>query len=210
MAKEPLIFIDTCSLLETCWNVNRKDNSCHYSAQKQHRFWDIELPALETIGEVIVPYRVYEELYKFKEGKKGPELSGRAKHLLNLILPLVSEERISILGEKNDPFADSTMLFVALKFVTERKLAFITQDRKLAKDLETISSFESIGQTAREIKVRRVGRTGAIEKHRNLYKTSGKKSARIKGTLCQSNASSKRMRKPPATVESAGRLWWED
>ena len=163
MAKSPLAFLDTCSLLDSCWN----NNGSVYSPSKEKRFWETELPKLEQHATVVVPARVYDELKKFAKGQKGPELKLRSQHVLDLMLPRVDNQNIEVVGDSNDPFADSIMLSAALKFVTERDLTFITQDRALAKDLMAICQFESINRTLHQLNVKRIDKDGSLGAHRN-------------------------------------------
>ena len=219
--KTPYIFIDTCSLLETCWNTDRSSKTCTYSNTKEHVFWNSELPALETIGTIIIPTRVYEELQGFANGKKDAELANRSQHLLFLMEPLINEKRIQIVGDKNDPFADSILLSVALKFITKRNLLFITQDRALAKDLDSIGNFESIARTCHEIKVRRIGKSGKVKAHRGLKRKADTNSLAKKSSPTANPISKKSpekasghnnlgaLQQTKSKATSAVRQWWE-
>lgn len=165
-SKVPYIFIDTCSLLDSCWVRQQGGSSVVYCQAKEDRFWKREFSALEKTGAIIVPLRNYEELIGFSEGRKRQELQARSQFILRKMESLISAGRIQIVGDANDPFADAILLSAALKFITQRSLVFITQDRALARDLETINQFESIAQKHR-LRTKRIGRDGKIENHWN-------------------------------------------
>lgn len=169
MAKDerPYIFIDTCSLLESCWNrVISKDGEerFSYSKNKDEEFWGNQFSALVAMGDVIIPTRNYEELVKLSNKSSKPDLANRAKHVLKRIMQLYKAGKIQIVGDANDPFADAILLSVALKFKTQKNMAFITQDRKLSEDLESIRHFKSVdNRNGYDIKVRRISKSGKLE-----------------------------------------------
>lgn len=168
----PYIFIDTCSLLDSCWNP-RKDNdgqeSFVYSREKAETFWGKEFRSLEAMGDVIIPARNYEELLKHSQNKKKPDLAKRAQEIIDRITRLHQSKRIQVVGDPNDPFADAILLSVALKFRTQNNMAFVTQDRKLAKDLDSIRHFESVRpRKGYDIKIRRINKDGTLGKHKWL------------------------------------------
>lgn len=160
-----LVFIDTCSLLVSCWDGDeRRGEDIVLNPKKEKQFWDRELAALLNMGRVIVPLRNYEELQKHAKQRKKPVLARQSKLVLEKLYPLVASGRIEVIGDSNDPFADAILLSVALKFRTQHNLAFITQDTALAKDLTKIGSFESIQpREGQELKVRRISSKGVIE-----------------------------------------------
>lgn len=160
----PYIFLDTCSLLDSCWD--RADN---YVEAKERMFWEREIPSLLTMGEVIIPQRNYEELLKHSKNATNPTLARQAGYILAKLEPYLSDGRIQRAGDANDPFADAILLSVALKFRTTHDMAFITQDTKLAADLNAIQNFRSVRPfNGQVIKIRRVGTNGRLEKHRGL------------------------------------------
>lgn len=163
------IFIDTCSLLVSCWDV-RRDNSVSYNSEKDCRFWKNELPNLACVGTVILTKRNYDELEKLShvhDDASRPLLGERCGQVLSRIAPLVTDRTISIVGDPNDPFADAILLSVALKFRTQKNLLFLTQDRALATDLVAISNFQSVRpRKGFELKVRRLDSRGSIERWR--------------------------------------------
>ena len=144
-SEAPLVFIDTCSLLDSCWNSEKgSKNSAIYSQSKDNTFWGHEFASLASMGQVVIPKRNYDELVKHANNPKKPELADRAKHVLKRIERYYKEGTLQIVGDANDPFADALLLSVALKFKTQRHLAFVTQDRGLAEDLQAISYFRSL------------------------------------------------------------------
>lgn len=166
------VFIDTCSLLDSCWKkASRGYVSFTYSETKARNFWEREFRSLESVGAVIVPMRNYEELQRHASNSKKPELAARAQHIIKLISGLIRDQRIEIVGDSNDPFADAILLSVALKFRTQNNMVFITQDRKLAHDLEAIRHFESVRpREGYDIKVRRITSDGYLGMHRGVCK----------------------------------------
>ena len=161
------IFIDTCSLLVSCWDVFR-DNTVAYNQEKDQRFWGGEISTLERIGTIILTKRNYDELKKLshvRNDPRRPQLGERCSQVLSRLAPLLAKKTISIVGDPNDPFADAILLSVALKFRTQKNLLFLTQDRALASDLIAISNFQSVRpRSGYELKVRRLNVRGAIER----------------------------------------------
>ena len=166
---DTLIFIDTCSLLVSCWDSKGRGNSetFTFNHEKERRFWDALLPSLVSVGELIVTKRNYDELVKLSAARNDlgrPLLAERCSHVLKRLHPLIENNSVSIVGDANDPFADAIMLSAALKFRTQKNLLFITQDRSLASDLIAISNFKSVRSRGRQMKVRRLDRSGGIER----------------------------------------------
>ncbi len=161
------IFIDTCSLLVSCWDVSR-NNTVIYNQEKDKQFWDGEMPTLSRVGTIILAKRNYDELEKLSHVRNDPnrpQLGERCSQVLSRIAPLLSNKTISIVGDPNDPFADAILLSVALKFRTQKNLLFLTQDRALAFDLIAISNFQSVRpRNGYELKVRRLSEKGSIER----------------------------------------------
>lgn len=187
---KPYIFIDTCSLLESCWNrvANAEGQErFKYSQDKADRFWGKEFCALEAMGTVIIPARNYEELVKHSANKSKADLSSRAIEILQRVNLLRQSGRIEIIGDPNDPFADAVLLSVALKFRTQKNMAFITQDRKLAEDLEAIRQFQSVRPRKKlDIKIRRIDKRGSLEEHRSLGKSNRNSKEKQRGNSCAS------------------------
>ena len=174
-APEALMFLDTCSLLETCWVCTPPD-TWRYSPEKDACFWNKTLPKLQTIGRVIIPARVYDELEKHATNQGKPELAQRSSIVLEKLDHLKKNGGIEVFGDPNDPFADAIMLSVALKFRTQNNLLFVTQDRSLAHDLIAVANFQSVRpRKGAELKVRRISTKGTLEKHRNLENAAQQK-----------------------------------
>lgn len=166
------IFLDTCSLLVSCWDITR-DNDVAYNAEKDCRFWQVEISTLAHAGSIILTKRNYDELVNLSNVNNDPSrpmLGKRATQVLARIAPLLGSGIISIVGDPNDPFADAILLSVALKFRTQKNMLFLTQDRALATDLIAISNFQSVRPRKNyELKVRRLNKAGVIE-HWHFYK----------------------------------------
>lgn len=175
LTSDTYIFIDTCSLLVSCWDMSR-DNTIVYNQKKDRRFWDGEVPTLAQIGTIILTKRNYDELNKLSSvhnDPKRPQLGERCSQVLSRITPLLADKTISIAGDPNDPFADAILLSVALKFRTQKNLLFLTQDRALASDLIAISNFQSVRpRNGYELKVRRLNAEGRID-HWHFSNVSG-------------------------------------
>lgn len=164
-----LIFIDTCSLLASCWDSTRRGSSEVVVANrdKENRFWGVLLPSLGRVGDLILTKRNYDELVKLsaiRHNSGQSLLNERCSHVLDRLRPLIENGYVSIVGDANDPFADAILLSAALKFRTQKNLLFITQDRALASDLIAISEFESVRPRGHQMKVRRLAKDGSIEK----------------------------------------------
>lgn len=160
-----LIFIDTSSLLVSCWKGDeRKGEAVSHEPRKEQAFWDGELGRLAASGRLVLTARNREELIKHSKSKVKPGLADRSKHVLAKLAPLIKAGTVEVVGDSNDPFADAVLLSVALKFRTQANLIFLTQDRALARDLLKVESFESVrprgGQT---MKVCRVAGSGRVE-----------------------------------------------
>ena len=169
LGSDTLIFIDTCSLLISCWDSRRRGSEETFTLnhEKERRFWDVLLPSLACVGELIVTKRNYDELAKLSSVRNDPGrplLAERCMHVLKRLHPLIENQVVSIVGDPNDPFADAILLSVALKFRTQKNLLFITQDRALASDLIAISNFKSVRPGRHQMKVRRLDGDGGIQK----------------------------------------------
>lgn len=166
-ASDTYIFLDTCSLLVSSW-TRQKDDSFLFDAGKDRRFWQSEIRSLINAGTVILTKRNYEELIKLSKvhnDPRRPDLAERCAIVLERVHELILNKELLIVGDANDPFADAILLSVALKFRTTKNLLFLTQDRALATDLIAIANFKSVqSRKGHELKVRRIGKTGAIER----------------------------------------------
>lgn len=201
-SERPYIFIDTCSLLDSCWNRETSQSKCErfvYSKEKEETFWGAQFQSLCAMGDVIIPKRNYEELVKHSKSVAKKDLAARARYTLQKINSLCKDGKIMIVGDENDPFADAILLAVALKFKTQKNMAFITQDRKLSEDLEAIRHFRSVDNRAGyDIKIRRISEEGILEPHRGL----GEEGAAQRHRNPERNDEPKIEAKPT-------RSWWE-
>ena len=198
-----LIFLDTCSLLDSCWV--RRDGTPErfdYSREKEARFWNHELGSLFGQGQIILPARNYEELLKF-QGRGDKSLALRANHVLKILLMHVGNKAIKIVGDANDPFADAILLSVALKFRTREDLLFITQDRGLACDLFSISQFRSV-HSNKKLDVKRIAKNGALEAF-GLNSNGGSK-----GGFNKNHRLSREHGSESAQNIVQTRKWWQD
>lgn len=199
------VFLDTCSLLDSCWNCfNSRTNKEEFEYQefKERRFWQNEFPSLEKRGKVILPNRNYEELQKHLRSRNKC-LAHRSEYILRIVNKLIHEHRIEVVGDKNDPFADAILLSVALKFRTQKNMVFVTQDKGLAHDLESIRRFESVKpRKGFDIEVRRISREGSLERHRGATRIS--KSQRGMRNDCVLNDHQYAVDRKPV------REWWEE
>lgn len=171
-----LIFLDTSSLLASCWNGDdRRGEQVRHDQQKESTFWTDEVGELSQRGTLILPLRNRDELIKHSRSSAKPLLAKQAGHIIAKLEALVSQKRVEIVGDRNDPFADAILLSVALKFRTQHTLWFITQDNALARDLYAITRFESVQpRGGQQFEIRRIGPSGKLERFRNLERNSGK------------------------------------
>jgi|GEM_PF-2739570 len=224
--KRPYIFIDTCSLLVSCWNPDPNDKDSYvYSKEKDNVFWGREFASLAAIGDVIIPKRNYDELVKHAGNDKKPDLANRSRHVLKHIEKYAKEGQVQIVGDPNDPFADAILLSVALRFKTQRDQAFVTQDYGLAEDLEAICHFRSLsdhyGFPKYDIKIRKITKSGELKPFKGLRKalreryqdvseaaktngsTSSAASAPAKATTKENSAKNKEEK------AKARKNWWD-
>lgn len=223
--KKPFIFIDTCSLLDSCWNSSKGDRDRYeYSKSKDDLFWGHEFASLAAMGDVIIPKRNYDELVKHSKKTNNPDLASRSKHVLTRVENLFRQGTLQIIGDSNDPFADALLLSVALKFKTQRHLAFITQDRGLAEDLQSIAYFRSLndhwGHPKYDIKIRRISKSGKLVPFNGLEAAIAERYREVaEGVnakeLNERRGSEKRNRNPKSRDSSAQassapkKNWWE-
>lgn len=198
-----LIFLDTSSLLASCWKGDdRKGEQIVLDTVKETTFWSAEVPRLSEAGRLVLAARNHEELVKHSRATQKKELAERARYTLAKLAPLVRAGTVEVAGDANDPFADAVLLSVALKFRTQANLHFITQDRALAKDLQRIADFESVRpRGGQAMAVSRVARTGRVERFPNLVRAETKESP--------SHSTSSASTVPTVSLEPAAKPWWE-
>lgn len=200
-----LIFIDTSSLLVSCWKGDeRKGEAITHDPSKEQAFWDREVARLAASGRLVLTARNHEELIKHSNSKAKPGLADRSKYVLAKLAPLIKAGTVEVVGDSNDPFADAVLLSVALKFRTQANLVFVTQDRALAQDLLKVVSFESVrprgGQT---MDVQRVAGSGRVETVGNRGRVASPGPFSSSSNTPVMATSSAEATEPPA------KAWWE-
>ena len=150
--KDFKIFIDTCSLL----------------SDQADMFWTHIVPILQREKkEIIVPFRVYEEIKKFAENpalcsqKGNPNLNKRAKSTLNSIGKLQRAGIVAVFGDAHDNFADNVFQTVFTQFRLKYNLMLITQDHNLANDIVAIGKSKAVN-TKNRILVERINKYGYL------------------------------------------------
>lgn len=224
--KKPYIFIDTCSLLVSCWNPDPSDKDSYvYSKEKDEMFWGREFASLAAIGDVIIPKRNYDELVKHAGNDKKPDLANRSRHVLKRVEKYAKDGLVQIVGDPNDPFADAILLSVALRFKTQRDQAFVTQDYGLAEDLEAICHFRSLsdhyGFPRYDIKIRKITKSGELKPFKGLkkalrerYQDVSETATTISGTANAASAPAKATSKEKSAKNKgekakARKNWWD-
>ena len=161
------VFIDTCSIL----SVNAD------------KFWNNVVPILKSEHtDIIVPYRVYQEVDKFagdpdlclRKSPDEPELNQLAKNAKNRVLQLHNEGLVRILGDKNDNFADNVFQTVFTQYRMKYNMFLITQDKNLADDILRISQSKAV-TVKTEIGVRRINKYGYLSIYDSDKPDEGKK-----------------------------------
>ena len=155
--KNYLIFMDTCSFLY----------------ENAEAFWSHIIPILQREKKtIIVPKRVYEEVYKFAtrpdlcEKKSDPKLNERAKTAEQKICVLQRAGLIEIFKGEMDNFADNVFLTVFTNLRMKYNLLLITQDRKLSSDIVSINYSKSV-KTNNQIMVARINRYGYLSRFKS-------------------------------------------
>ena len=145
-ADDRMIFIDTSSLL-------------HPGAEIFLRNSASEL--LMTGQKLIVPFVVITELNRKALQSCNPELSERAREILDDILNYKKMGTIAVYGDDNDgTFADNVFHKIAAMFALRRELVFITQDNRLGQDLLTMLHMGSVRN--RKIRVYKLDMQGQL------------------------------------------------
>ncbi len=126
--REPLTFIDTCSLLEVPAS-------------------ELFLKSLRASdGKVVVLWAVIDELRK-KIRDKDPESSSNAQKIFNLVFDYEAKGILTI-GLDDDKssrnFADNIFLGAVFRYGLSNNVTVITQDKKLAEDLLNARNSKSV------------------------------------------------------------------
>jgi len=163
------------------------DTSALMQQNSDKFFIRILLPLLKKYNnKLILPWVVVEELEKHK---KNPEKAALAIQGLKILLKFEKEGFLDKRGEKTDYIPDQVLQVVLTKFKVRYNLAFITNDRDLARDLCMEYNAKSVGtrKSMVIISVRRDGtafklaengvmfeRSPPRQKHRNNQKEEKK------------------------------------
>lgn len=123
------IFIDTCSLL--------KDDIYKF-------FEEIKPYLTSSSNKIIIPYRCIKELEKHTVNNLKLELNEPAKKILDYLEKLNNEGLIDIRGDKDDNFADNIFLTVFNKYRLKTNLLLITEDYRLASDINALTQQKSV------------------------------------------------------------------
>lgn len=154
IVKNYKIFIDTCSLL----------------SEPAESFWEHIIPILiDEKKDIVVPFRVYEEVEKFatdveyckRKASDNPGLNQAAKRAKERIIKLQAEGLVRVMGDKNDNFADNVFQTVFTQYRMKYNLILITQDKKLTADILRISESESVRVSTKTL-VRRINKHGYL------------------------------------------------
>ena len=119
------------------------DTSALMQQNSDKFFLEVLLPLLKRYdNKLILPWVVVKELEKHK---KNPEKAALAIQGLKILLEYEKEELLEKRGEKTDYIPDQVFQVVLTKFKVYHNLAFITNDRNLARDLCIEHNAVSVG-----------------------------------------------------------------
>lgn len=136
------IFIDTSSFLH----------------EKADTFFpDLINYLVQNKGKIFISTRVIEELDKKLNDKL---LKDRATNAFRYINSMKNKEIVDIRGEKTDNFADNVFQVVFTKFRMQYKLLLITQDVKLATDINNLNHSGSV--KGKPVHVQKISQFGAL------------------------------------------------
>jgi len=157
------IFLDTSSLLD----------------DEIYLFIDNIVPLLKTNNKkILVIPQVGMELEKHANRSNDEKLKEKSKKIILILNKLIKQNLIEVIGGTNESFADNVFLSVFTKFRIDHNLLLITEDKKLANDIENLSNITSV-KTNKVINVRKINRYGFLSKH-NLNKTTDIYDSKIK------------------------------
>ncbi|THE12315.1 hypothetical protein E1I69_11475 [Bacillus timonensis] len=111
--------------------------------------------------QIILPYRIIQEVNKMMDHEER-EKRHRAKNAGKLLQIYLNQGMAAVFGNKSDPFADQTFLYVFQQFRVKYNLALITQDRGLAHDILNLNNQHAV--QGKPIYAFRINETGNIEK----------------------------------------------
>lgn len=110
--------------------------------------------------QVILPQRIVQEVNKMMK-HEDREKRHKAKDAGNLLRLYLGQGIASVYGNKNDPFADQTFLYVFQQFRVKYNLALITQDRGLAHDILNLNQQQAV--QGKRIYAFRVNESGNLD-----------------------------------------------
>ncbi|MCM1506021.1 MAG: hypothetical protein NC177_02645 [Ruminococcus flavefaciens] len=122
--KDYIIFIDTCSLLNS----------------QSDLFWENIIPFLSKYGKkVIVPVCCIDEMRKIYYSRKNESFSQRAGDCLKKLRELLGDGFIEVLGNKEIKPSDISFVSLFEKLCVNCNLLLITQDIMLAENIRDIN-----------------------------------------------------------------------
>ena len=169
--REPLTFIDTCSLLEV---------------PASEKF----LKGLRSSdGKVIVLWAVIDELRK-KIRDKDRDISSRAQKIFNLVFDYEAKGvlTIGLDDDKNSRnFADNIFLGAVFRYGLSNNVTVITQDKKLAEDLLNAKNSKSVNGL--HISVKRLEDDGTLSDFSPYYSQTERSSTSMNSSVLEIPAS---------------------
>ena len=141
------VFIDTCSLMHPATWLYVPD---------------VLIPALKRDGiSVVVPLHVLDELRKLQLQKD--ETGAKASSGLATVALMLSSGVLELVGNgESDTFADNYFLYTFVKLRLKHNLALITQDKKLAQDIQDLGNHRSV-QGRKKIKLLKIENDQLVE-----------------------------------------------
>lgn len=129
-------------------------------------FFANALMALVVDGrpKVVVPARVLEELRRHQHGVDQLRHDA-ARRALAWLDATRARGWITVLGEKDDPFAGSLFQAVITRYHTRFDFCLVSQDRALAGDVLRIATARSVA-TSHRLAAFRVARDGGVDRWR--------------------------------------------
>ena len=144
--RDYLVFIDTCSLLET----------------SASNFWNEIIPFLSQYQKkIILPRRCGDELVKHQKNTENTALASRARQVVKDINVMIKAGYVQLFGDNTDNFADNVFLTIFSQKRINNKLLLITQDNALAQDLLNLNKSKSV--KGFPIVVKRLNRAGKLD-----------------------------------------------
>ena len=169
--REPLTFIDTCSLLEVPAS-------------------ELFLKSLRASnGKVIVLWAVIDELRR-KIRDKDHDISSRAQKIFNLVFDYEAKGilTIGLDDDKNSRnFADNIFIGAVFRYGLSNNVIIITQDKKLAEDLLNAKNSKSVNGL--HISVKRLEDDGTLSDFSPYYSQTERSSTSMNSSILEIPAS---------------------